>query len=138
MAIMTSDSIAKKTRDIYLHQHNQYLKDDVLFARFLAMVSDPTYFHLTSEDFLNKRVLDAGCGNTAYFQIVMHQMGVKHMTCLDLGKAWIKPLKTALQSRGIPNDFITYKSGSTDQLPFANETFDITFSNVVLIHLTIL
>lgn len=128
--------ISMQTRSIYLKQHSNYLKDDTTFKRFYNMVANPSYFHLTSEDFKGKKVLDAGCGNTGYFQVAMHDYGVEHMTCLDLGEEWIDVLKTFLENygdEGIHN--VSYVSGSTDDLPFEDNTFDIVFSNGVLMHL---
>ncbi len=127
--------IAQKTRSIYLKQHNHYLEDDVLFKRFFDMVSSPSYFHLTKDDFKGAKILDAGCGNTAYFEVAMHSFGVGHITCLDLGNEWIAPLKAALTKRGVEENKVSYVSGSTDELPFPDNSFDITFSNGVLMHL---
>lgn len=135
---MTTDNrtqIAEETRKVYLEQHNQYLKDDTLFERFLKMVSDPEYFHLKKEDFANKTILDAGCGNSAYFPLAMANMGVGKMTCLDLGDEWIGPLKEALTRFGVEDGRIDYVPGSTTSLPFADESFDIVFSNGVIMHL---
>lgn len=131
----TEFEINKKTRKVYLNQHNNYLADDIIFKRFMGMVSDPAYFHLTKKDFKGAKILDAGCGNTAYFEVAMHRYGVREITCLDLGKEWIAPLSAALKSRGVPENKVKYVSGSTDKLPFPDNSFDITFSNGVLMHL---
>lgn len=130
---MNRDEIPLKTRAIYLKQHNNYLNDEVTFKRFLNMTKDPSYFHLSKSDFEGKKILDAGCGNTGYFQVAMNELKVEHMTCLDLGDEWIKPLSSFLEKKGITN--IDYVSGSTDELPFPDESFDMVFSNGVLMHL---
>lgn len=131
------EEISLKTREIYLNQHNNYLKDKITFDRFLNMVKDPAYFHLEQKDFEGKHILDAGCGNTGYFEVAMHELGVEHMTCLDLGSEWIEPLSTFLQGYGDEGGIknIDYVSGSTDDLPFRDESFDMVFSNGVLPHL---
>lgn len=126
---------AEKTRDVYLEQHNIYLKDDVTFDRFVKMVSDISYFHLPEGALKEARILDAGCGNTAYFQVAMHRFGVSHQTCLELGDEWVDPLKTKLQEQDIPLENFTFVSGSTDDLPFSDGEFDYVFSNGVLPHL---
>lgn len=130
---MENNEITKKTRDIYQAQHLNYLTDDVTYQRFLKMVSDPAYFHLKKKDFAGKRILDAGCGNTGYFQEAMHNLGVEKCVCLDIGTEWIDPLKGFLDKKGITN--IEYVSGSTDDLPFQDNDFDMVFSNGVLQHL---
>jgi ubiquinone/menaquinone biosynthesis C-methylase UbiE len=129
------DQIARETRKVYLTQHKKYLEDDVLFRRFLKMVSDPAYFHLQQEDFKGKHILDCGCGNTAYFEVAMSNMGVGRITCLDIGDEWIPPLKEALRRHHVPEGLTEYVSGSTDELPFSDASFDMVFSNGVLTHL---
>ncbi len=124
-----------KTRAIYEKQHNMYLKDDVLFNRFLTMYSDLSYYHLKEDDLRGATMLDAGCGNTAYFQVAMHNFGIKHQTCLELGNNWIEPLKNKLQEYNLPLDAFSFVPGSTDDLPFESETFDFVTSNGVLVHL---
>lgn len=125
-----------KTREIYLDQHNIYLKDDILFQRFVKMISDISYFQLPENYFEGKSILDAGCGNTAYFQYVMHSLyKTSHQTCLDIGSEWISPLKNKLSSLNVPLDNFTFVSGSTDALPFEDEAFDFVSSNGVLVHL---
>lgn len=67
---------AQKTREVYEKQHNIYLQDKTLFNRFLSMYSDISYYNLPDGALEGSRILDAGCGNTAYFQIAMHRFGV--------------------------------------------------------------
>lgn len=124
-----------KTRAVYEKQHNMYLKDDVLFNRFLTMYSDLSYYHLKEEDLKGAKMLDAGCGNTAYFQVAMHNFGVLQQTCLELGDNWIEPLKKKLQEYKVPLEQFDFVPGSTDSLPFEDEDFDFVTSNGVLVHL---
>lgn len=126
---------ADKTREVYEKQHNMYLKDQVLFNRFLKMYSDLSYYHLEESDLRGKRILDAGCGNTAYFQLAMHRFGVEHQTCLELGDNWISPLKNKLQEYSVPLSEFRFVPGSTDSLPFEDSEFDFVSSNGVLVHL---
>jgi ubiquinone/menaquinone biosynthesis C-methylase UbiE len=128
-------AIAKKTKDIYIEQHKKYTEDNVIFERFYKMVSDPSYFHLTADDFKGKNILDAGCGNTTYFQIAMLDYGVNKITCLDLGEDWIPHLKDSLIKKNADMSRVEFVSGSTTDLPFEDEKFDMVFSNGVIMHL---
>ena len=131
------NKIAQETRKVYLEQHKKYVSDEVLFQRFLNMVSNPAYFHMKRGDFKGMRILDAGCGNSAYFEVGMiKKLGVSHVTCLDLGKEWIPLLRSALEKYDINNDTVSYVSGSTTNLPFEDESFDMVCSNGVLMHLS--
>jgi ubiquinone/menaquinone biosynthesis C-methylase UbiE len=132
---MDKEEFMKKTRKVYLSQHKNYVKDKIIMNRFIKMTNDPKYYHLSKKDFKGKNILDAGCGNSAYFQISMHQLGVKKHTCLDIGKQWIPELKKGITKHNIPLSEFEFVSASTDKLPFADETFDMVFSNGVLMHL---
>jgi SAM-dependent methyltransferase len=127
--------LARETREVYLKQHKRYHRDEVFFERFLRMASDPTYYHLSKQDFAGKKILDAGCGNSAYFEVAMWQLGVGHITCLDLGDSWKDPLQEALRCFEIPDSALNLVSGSIDRLPFEDNAFDMVFSNGVLMHL---
>ena len=129
------DDTARKTRDIYLTQHKKYHADTAFFDRFLRMASDPSYYHLSKQDFLGKKILDAGCGNSAYFEVAMGQLGVGHITCLDYGENWVEPLQQALSNHGVPGSLCDFVGGSVDNLPFPDNSFDMVFSNGVLMHL---
>jgi SAM-dependent methyltransferase len=124
-----------KTKKVYLEQHKNFLKDETIFNRHLAAAQDLLTYDLPASFFEGKSVLDAGCGNTGYFQVAMFNLGVRHVTCLDIGDQWQQELVKALQHRNIPKEFYDFASGSTLDLPFANESFDFVASNGVLMHL---
>ena len=94
--VIMSEDISEETRDIYLEQHKNYLKDDTMMERYVGSTDDPAYFHMKREDFDGISVLDAGCGNSAYLEINLHRFGCGHITCLELGEDWIPELKVAL------------------------------------------
>lgn len=131
-----SKKIAIKTRDVYLKQHKNFYKSKAMFDRFTKMVADPKYFNLKKSDFKGKRVLDAGCGNSGYLEVGLSKFGVEHITCLDLGRAWIPELRDVITGSKLDLDMFDFVSGSTDKLPFPDDHFDIVFSNGVLMHLT--
>jgi ubiquinone/menaquinone biosynthesis C-methylase UbiE len=136
MTKQSASQVSALTRKIYLKQHKNFSKDVVMFNRFVKMVSDPSYFHLPKKAFRDAKILDAGCGNSGYLEIALAKFGTDSITCLDLGKEWIPPLKSVLKENNIPLEVFDFISGSTDKLPFPDNYFDIVFSNGVLMHLT--
>lgn len=129
------ENMRQKTRDIYFEQHRNY-RDPVLFQRFMDMFSDTDYYGVGADFFRGKTVLDAGCGNNAYFQLVMYRLGAKHMTCFDLGTDWMSELSGRLAEIDVPSDFVTLLEGDTTQIPLPDNSFDVVFSNGVLPHLS--
>ncbi len=127
--------LQKRTKEIYIEQHKNYSRDKSIFNRFLAVALDPKSYDLPKEFFAGKSVLDAGCGNTGYFQVAMHALGASHITCLDLGTEWMPELEKVMKEHGIPDSALSYREGSTAALPFADESFDFVASNGVLMHL---
>lgn len=101
----------------------------------MAAAQDLNTYDLPQEFFENIHVLDAGCGNTGYFQVAMKNLGVSKVTCLDIGSDWIPELIQVLGEQSLSSDFIECVPGSTTQLPFPDNTFDLTCSNGVLMHL---
>lgn len=124
-----------KTKKIYVEQHKNFLKDETIFNRHLAAAQDLLTYDLPPGFFEGKSILDAGCGNTGYFQVAMFNLGAKHITCLDIGDEWQQELIKALRQRNIPDEFYDFASGSTLDMPFPNESFDFVASNGVLMHL---
>jgi len=127
--------LERRTKEIYIAQHKNYTIDKSIFNRFLKNAADPSSYDLPRDFFLNKSVLDAGCGNSGYFQVAMNYLGVAQQTCLDLGKDWIPELLLVLKMYGIAEDEFSFVEGSTTRLPFDDESFDFVASNGVIMHL---
>jgi len=125
----------KKTKAIYIEQHKAYLKDKSIFDRFYGVAVNPLTYGVGESFFKGKHVLDVGCGNTAYFQKAMFDLGASHITCVDIGHEWMDELESALVSLGIPASFYTFVSASTVDLPFGKNEFDFVASNGVIMHL---
>jgi SAM-dependent methyltransferase len=125
------------TRKVYLTQHNQYLADRVMYERFLGMANDLQYYGLLPSDLRGKIVLDAGCGNSGYFQHAMINHGVKEMHCMDIGHEWISPLEIHLQHQLGKESLekLFFSPGSTLRIPYPDNFFDVVFSNGVIMHL---
>lgn len=128
-------ALEEKTKAIYVEQHKAYIKDKRIFDRFYEVAVDPTSYAVEPGFFQGKTILDAGCGNSAYFQKAMYDLGAKHMTCIDIGETWIPELKQAMSSVGVPQTFCTLLSAGTCDLPFGDDTFDFVASNGVIMHL---
>jgi ubiquinone/menaquinone biosynthesis C-methylase UbiE len=127
--------IERRTKDIYIEQHKNFTKDERIFERFLTVALDPTTYDLPADWFKGKTVLDAGCGNTGYIQVAMHRLGAKKITCLDLGEDWIPELKKVTEKFSVPTEQIEFVAGSTNELPFDDNSFDLVISNGVIMHL---
>jgi ubiquinone/menaquinone biosynthesis C-methylase UbiE len=126
-----------ETRRIYQAQHSKYLNDSVMYERFLRMASDPAYYGLEKRDLQGAVILDAGCGNSGYFQEAMCKHGAKEIHCIDIGDGWIPILQSHLRERfpKMLESLFYFKTGSTTQIPYPDEYFDVVFSNGVLMHL---
>jgi 2-polyprenyl-3-methyl-5-hydroxy-6-metoxy-1,4-benzoquinol methylase len=55
---------SEETRAVYHKQHIRVAKNDKIMKRFINMFSTE-YFGISKDYFKGKKVLDAGCGNTA-------------------------------------------------------------------------
>lgn len=127
--------IYTKTKAVYIDQHKQYLIDRDLFHRFYSYAVNPSSYDLKPADFKDKVILDAGCGNSAYFQKAMHDLGAQKIECLDIGSEWINPLKAGLIENELDLNRFGFSSGSTTEIPFPDNTFDFVASNGVIMHL---
>ncbi len=128
-------SLERRTKEIYIEQHKNYAKDKSIFNRFLKVAADPSSYDLPRDFFMGKSALDAGCGNTGYFQVAMSSLGVIRQTCLDLGRDWIPELLSVLKAHGMTENQFDFVEGSTTRLPFEDESFDFVASNGVIMHL---
>lgn len=134
--LQNNAAIAAFTKRVYIKQHEAYQQDETIFDRFYNVAKKPATYAVPDNFFVGKRVLDAGCGNTLYFQKAMYTLGASHVTCLDIGDEWIMPFKTAMAARKIPENFYECVAGSTTELPFQDKSFDFVASNGVLMHLS--
>jgi ubiquinone/menaquinone biosynthesis C-methylase UbiE len=124
-----------RTKQIYVEQHKNFLSDDSIFQRHLAAAQNTDTYDLPREFFKGKTILDAGCGNSGYFEVAMYNLGAKNVTCLDIGEEWKAEMDKVLFKHKIPAGFCRYQSGSTTEIPFQDGTFDFAVSYGVLMHL---
>ena len=81
--------------------------------------------------FINKNVLDAGCGGGRY-SYAISRMGAKKVTGIDFGD---EGLKFARQNYGKTKN-LNFKKGNVLNIPFKDNSFDTVFSNGVIHHTT--
>lgn len=131
---MDRHAINEATRQVYHLQHTRVANDEVAMQRFLNMIQE-AYFGLPEHYFQGKRVLDAGCGDTAKLLIRFSQFGATDLVGLDLGMDFIPVARASLERHGVPPEHVELVSGSVDALPFADEEFDFVCCHGVLLHL---
>lgn len=136
MTIQNTDvlTVNEETRDIYHAQHLRIVHDEKAMRRFLNMVQEE-YFGLPENYFKGAKVLDAGCGDTAKLLIRFHDFGSKDLTGIDLGDEYIDVARGNLIKHGVPEANFKLFSGSVDDLPFEDESFDFVCCHGVLLHL---
>lgn len=128
-------AVGRKTKEIYISQHRNFSIDKTIFERHRRMAQDPKSYDLPGKFFEGKSVLDAGCGNSGYFQVAMWNLVVSKVTSLDLGTDWMPELEKVLRSNDVPEHLMELVEGSTTKLPFADDSFDFVASNGVIMHL---
>ncbi|WP_285906088.1 class I SAM-dependent methyltransferase [Pseudodesulfovibrio pelocollis] len=125
---------SEKTRQVYHKQHERISQDEVAMERFINMFS-MEYFQLEDDYFLGKKVLDAGCGDTAKLMIALHRLGSKEICAFDLGDEFIPVAKSSLEQYGVPLECVNLKSGNILSIPYEDESFDFVACHGVMVHL---
>ena len=131
---MSVPESSKKVRKIYHKIHEKRVKEKESLKRFIKIYSTE-FFKLPKKYFVNKKVLDAGCGSTGYFLIAMNKLGSKDLHGIDLGTEFINSTKKSLRNFNVPLNEITLKTGSVLKIPYEDNFFDFTCCNGVLPHL---
>jgi len=126
---------SEETRAIYHAQHQRIVADDRAMTRFIGMFSHE-YFGLPHGWFEGKRVLDAGCGDTAKLLISLHKMGGRDLHGFDLGEDFIPIAKASSEARGAPG--IEFRAGNLLAPPYEPESFDFVACHGVMVHLNTL
>lgn len=122
------------TRKIYHDQHNKIAKDKTAMKRFINMFSHE-YFNVDKDFFADKKILDAGCGNTAKVIIAMHNLGAKEIHGFDLGSEFIPFAKESYLNYGVPEEKVHLTPGNLLDIPYPDEYFDFVICHGVLLHL---
>ena len=118
--------IKKKTGNVYGPLWKRFKKINNLEAIKLLRNRLPS-----NDLFINKNVLDAGCGGGRY-SYAISRMGAKKVTGIDFGD---EGLKVARQNYGKTKN-LNFKKGNVLNIPFKDNSFDTVFSNGVIHHTT--
>lgn len=78
-------------------------------------------------------VLDAGCGGGRY-TVAWKLLGAKSVTGFDISETGLADARRRAEAAKIAD--VTFQQGSVLELPFAQDTFDVVYSNGVLHHTT--
>ncbi len=131
---MTDQDFSEKTRAVYHKQHTMIAKDEKAMKRFIGMFSNE-YFGLGDDYFKGKKILDAGCGDTAKVMIALHKLGATDIHGIDLGEEFIPVANSSLRKYGVPLESVMLKSSSVLEIPYEDNEFDFVVCHGVLIHL---
>lgn len=125
---------SKETREVYHKQHMRIADDAKAMKRFINMFSKD-YFGLGDEYFRDKRILDAGCGDTAKLMIALNGFGATDLHGLELGTDFISIAQQSLEKHGVPKNQVKLTSGSVTEIPYEDHYFDFVACHGVLVHL---
>ncbi len=126
---------SKKERKIK-NFYTEY-SDKIFYKRFNSLYPLRRYAHRlqykTIIKYLNKdnKVLDAGCGE-GVLSMLMVKSGINNVTGVDISEPNIKKAKELAIERNID---INFAIGDGENLPFADNSFDVVISSHVLEHL---
>ena len=88
---------------------------------------------ISASDIANKKVLDSGCGGGRY-SVAWRLLGAAPVVGLDISPVNIDDASRRVEMADL--DQVTFQAGNVLDLPFAENEFDIVFSNGVLHHTT--
>jgi 2-polyprenyl-3-methyl-5-hydroxy-6-metoxy-1,4-benzoquinol methylase len=80
------------------------------------------------------RLLDVGAGSGTISISFAKTLPMGHVTALDLNPDILTRAKAVAEAAGVQN--IDFQQGDAKKLPFADETFDVTFCHQILTHIT--
>jgi SAM-dependent methyltransferase len=124
---------SKETREIFHKQHQRIIQDRVAMERFINMFT-LDYFGLGADYFKGKRVLDAGCGDTAKLLIPLWRFGARKLHGVDIGTDFIQVAQESLENFDIPLKDVKFSTGSVLDLPFEDNYFDFVSCHGVMLH----
>ncbi len=88
---------------------------------------------LAIEDFAGRRVIDVGCGGGRY-SAAWRILGASQVVGYDISSIGLRDARQRVEAAKI--DGVVFQKGNVLSLPFAENSFDVVFSNGVLHHTT--
>ena len=131
---MSGADHSEETRKIYHHQHTRIANDASAMKRFVGMFSQE-YFGVEKDFFSDKKVLDAGCGDTGKLLIAFYNMGCRDIHGFDLGDEFKSVARMSLEKDGVDTSIVNLESGNIVSPPYEPETFDFVACHGVMVHL---
>ena len=116
-------------RDVYTHGHQPAAVNQ--HAKRTAETSAAFCRHVISA---TSRVLDVGCGPGSITVGLAKWAARGSVTGIDLGDQILEIAQQAVEGAGITNVFL--EQASVYELPYDDESFDVTYAHQVLQHLT--
>jgi ubiquinone/menaquinone biosynthesis C-methylase UbiE len=116
-------NVREETRNMYKKLHERIAGNKDLLKTMKDITGKNT-FGVDLDWFKGKKVLDGGCGNVGQTIMRLVELGVDHVTGIDIGSEWKAPLQKSLESNKIPSSKFTLKTGSITDIPFEDKTFD--------------
>ena len=99
---------------------------------------NPDYLRLLAERWrldAVRDVLDVGCGVGHWGMLLATVMSPElRITGVDREESWVEQATARARARGVSPRF-EYRQGAAEHLPFADDSFDLTTCQTVLIHL---
>ena len=131
---MSNQDYAKETRAIYHQQHVRISENDKAMQRFIGMFNNE-YFGFKNDWLKGKKILDAGCGDTAKVMIALYRLGAKKLHGIDIGDEFIPVAQSSLERYDVDPGAVVLKSASVLEIPYESDHFDFVVCHGVLVHL---
>ncbi len=131
---MSESDYSEETRAVYHKQHIRIAEDKRAMQRFIGMFSTD-YFGLGDDYFKGKRILEAGCGNTAKVMIALNRFGAADLHGIETGDEFFPVAKSSLEEYDVSLESVTLKSASLLDIPYENNYFDFVVCHGALLHL---
>jgi ubiquinone/menaquinone biosynthesis C-methylase UbiE len=124
-----SSAMKERMKDGYNGKYSDYIyKYDELASFHYEKISNTLIENI---DCNGKTVVDVGCG-TGILSFIALEKGASKISCVDISKLMLEKCREKSNTKGYPDDLISFHEGDAERLPCNDATYDIVFSNMVL------